>query len=365
MTLYSKTARGFYASEKLSRDLRVAAHASFLSSFLMFISAILFASGFSAEWEGRTKDPMQAHIEEYKALNTTLIKELWADRRRARVPYMLGDGFGVVAWVCMMPGVASLAEVSGGEQRSSTKLLTSAFSVAAIITVVDFTFQAGLVTTADWVSTWPLLSDDAHAHDGGFGALQALELNYLIANSRTNWLFAIDELMLTLGMSAAAYLTHTSKQLSGRWGAFSGVGAFLGFVGFVFHAGRIAPGLWTDMSHGAHVMTALLEMLVLPIWTLWLGTILRALSATPGGAYSRRLSADGTPEQDLRMRAISSEEMAREPRRMPGPADDVSVVVRPNGKGEQVIDAPAAAALPPRGEVRAGVTSTMEPTQRA
>ena len=36
------------------------------------------------------------------------------------------------------------------------------------------------------------------------------------------------------------------------------------------------------------------------------------------------------------MRAISSEELAREPRRMPGPADDVSVVVRPDGKGRGV-----------------------------
>ena len=41
------------------------------------------------------------------------------------------------------------------------------FSLGVIITMVDFTFQAGLVQMTDWMSTWPpMQSAEAHARDG-------------------------------------------------------------------------------------------------------------------------------------------------------------------------------------------------------
>ena len=64
---------------------------------------------------------------------------------------------GSCAWLFILPGVQCIADVTGGDQRSSAKLLTNAFTVAALITIVDFTFQAGMVSTTDWVSTWPKL----------------------------------------------------------------------------------------------------------------------------------------------------------------------------------------------------------------
>ena len=54
---------------------------------------------------------------------------------------------------------------------------------------------------------------------------------------------------------------------------------------------------------------------------------------------------------------------------MPGPADDVSVVVRPGGKGETFVGAPGAApgaALPPRGvEMRSETRGALQAAQRA
>ena len=82
-SLYSKTARGYFASEKVHRDLRVAALASFVSSFFMLLSVVFLASGFTLEWEGNTH--LRVHQEEYQALNATLIARLWQDRRRALV----------------------------------------------------------------------------------------------------------------------------------------------------------------------------------------------------------------------------------------------------------------------------------------
>ena len=50
-----------------------------------------------------------------------------------------------------------------------------------------------------------------------YSLLQALELDYLVARSRTLWLFALDELLLAAGWGTAAYLAYTSSQLSSRW----------------------------------------------------------------------------------------------------------------------------------------------------
>lgn len=51
--------------------------------------------------------------------------------------------------------------------------------------------------------------------------LKALELDFLVARSRTLWLFALDELLLAAGWGTAAYLAYTSSQLSSRLGHLS------------------------------------------------------------------------------------------------------------------------------------------------
>ena len=79
-----------------------------------------------------------------------------------------------------------------------------------------------------------------HHSDAEFGALQALELDYLISGSRTLWLFALDELLLTAGWSTAAFLAYTTSQLSDKWGHLSAFGAVTAFFGFIFSVARLA-----------------------------------------------------------------------------------------------------------------------------
>mmetsp|Transcript_35472 Transcript_35472/g.84844 ORF Transcript_35472/g.84844 Transcript_35472/m.84844 type:complete len:313 (+) Transcript_35472:2-940(+) len=123
---------------------------------------------------------------------------------------------------------------------------------------------------------------DWHPHDGGFGPLQALELDYLVARSRTLWLFALDELLLAAGWGTAAYLAYTSSQLSSRWGHLSVLGSFIAVLGFIFAIVRMFK--WRPFAQVYLVTTALVDFLILPVWILWLAAQLRNLSAM--GAYA-------------------------------------------------------------------------------
>jgi hypothetical protein len=123
---------------------------------------------------------------------------------------------------------------------------------------------------------------DWHPHDGGFGPLQALELDFLVARSRTLWLFALDELLLTAGWGAAAYLAYTSSQLSSRWGHLSVFGACIAVLGFIFAIVRMFK--WRPFAQVYLVTAALVDFLILPVWILWLAAQLRNLSAM--GAYA-------------------------------------------------------------------------------
>lgn len=127
-----------------------------------------------------------------------------------------------------------------------------------------------------------LAGPDWHAQDGGFGPLQALELDYLVARSRTLWLFALDELLLAAGWSTAAYLAYSSAQLSSRWGHLSIFGACVAVIGFIFAIARML--MWRPFAQIYLFTTALVDFLILPVWILWLAAQLRNLSAM--GAYA-------------------------------------------------------------------------------
>ena len=74
----------------------------------------------------------------------------------------------------IIPPVQSLATILGGEQRSATKLLTTCFVGAALVSVVDFTFQAGIVSVTDSFSQW--IADAGYdAEDSKVPALTPLQ----------------------------------------------------------------------------------------------------------------------------------------------------------------------------------------------
>ena len=178
-TLYSKKARGVNTSILKKRDLNAAGFTAYISAFLFCLSGVVYFVGIAAEWDGATTSGLDAlQTKEYLDLNEEVLHQLWDARHRGGTLLLVADLSGALAWFCLLPSVQSVAEVAGGEQQSATKVLNAAFLIAAVSAAVAFTFQAGMTTTTNWISEWPMVAGNySKDHpDSSFGPLQALEV---------------------------------------------------------------------------------------------------------------------------------------------------------------------------------------------
>ena len=180
--------RNTMAAEKM--DHRAAANCAFIGAALFLLSAILFGTGFGIEFSANvaaSETPVdmmnstqrRADFDSWRALDVNVLKRRWEGRIASQTPHLLAELTAAVAWFTTLPAVSSAALVAGGNSRSATRVMYNCFVAIAAISTVDFTFQAGTVSMTDWLATWPVM-DANHTHDGGFGALQALELDYQV-----------------------------------------------------------------------------------------------------------------------------------------------------------------------------------------
>ena len=120
----------------------------------------------------------------------------------------------------------------------------------------------------------------------------------MVGQSRTLWLFAMDEMLLTIGLSTAAFLVYTSRghslPFATGFAHLSALIAAVALVGFGFHVGRLFS--WQPMRAAAAVTTALVYMVLLPCWLVWLGVQLRNRSEAV--AYARNVEM---PRDDVEM----------------------------------------------------------------
>lgn len=272
-------------------DLRDASSCSYCSAFCFFISAALFLTATLAQSsvvpESTTEclSCSEDFFSSYQNLSTSGLKIVWASRRAAEALTLGSEAMGAVAWFALMPSVHAFAALSA--ERSASIIVKSAFSLVTIISVIDVTFQAGMVQLSDWVSKWPLfLSQERKRHADTMGPMQVLEIAYLVTNSRTIWLFAADELFLAFGWLATAYLVHEEwsggaahEPFSRGWAHLSVLGALLSLVGFGLNVARVLS--WTTYARPAGWVIALVYAVVMPLWVVWLGAQLRRRSRTP------------------------------------------------------------------------------------
>ena len=270
---------------------RVAAWLAKVSAACFVLSTLLLWVAVSIRQDHRIEGTL--HL--YEQLDAHLLTVIWEGRRSAQASALFGAFLLCLAWVFALPAVESFAHAMGGQTRSATGALTSAWKVAATLTVVEFVSEAGAAGTADWMSSWELLRNDVnHTHDGGFGAIQALEISYRLTHSRTVWLFAMDRLLLAIGFVTAAGLTYSSAtgQFSRGWAHLAMFGAAFCIIGFGLDVARFAS--WVTFKLAAQAFTAILDAIILPIWLVWLANMLIVIDLQ-GGAY--QVDGNGMPKE--------------------------------------------------------------------
>ena len=286
----------------VSMDHRAVSNVSFCSAIMFVVSAMFYVWGFTTEFSAQFPEPTMANVrdrllnrtageermERYMALDPEILRPLWTARAAALMPYLLAEFSAAVAWAMVIPTVLSTAAVLGGHRSSSTAF-SGCFIACAIISLINFTYQGGTVTVTDWISTWPSMqsrneTDPTDNEGTGFGPLQALEINFLISNSRTLWLFCMDELLVSIGLAFAAWLVCTgNNEYFGKcWAAYSILVSVFSLCGFFVNIFRMVR--WREFGVLAGAMTAIIDAFFLPVWIVWLAFILRQASP-PGPSY--------------------------------------------------------------------------------
>ena len=228
-------------------------------------------------------------------LDRQTAQEQWRKRREADPFLVTSFAAGSLGWIASVPGVTCLATCLGSAHRSVAGAMPAAIKAAAILSLVEFTSQMGAAQMSAWISTWPALAlKDAHPDSAAEGAVQALEVSYLLTTSQTLWLYSADRLLLASTLLAAGFATFTSpehvrKMASTRHAALGLVLSALCIIGFAFDVLRFVS--WAVAGIGLAVMSLLIDMIFLPIWLLWLACVLRRISAQ-GGSYGSTTSVE-------------------------------------------------------------------------
>jgi len=145
--------------------------------------------------------------------------------------------------------------------------MTACFFIGAILPSVMLLQSLGNTTTADLMSQASDLPE--------FG-LQALHVSYNLIRGNGIYLFSCQFIFVSIGVALASYLTFVTGELPRRHGIFGVIVSIVGILTFIFEISVFnveLPG--TAIVFGISML--LYGVVLLPIWTVWLGVELRRL----------------------------------------------------------------------------------------
>ncbi len=221
---------------------------------------------------------------DYMNLDVTVLEHIWETRRSVEAYQLPAMLLQTLSLSFILPALMCLGNLFG---RRNSPVMLPAFYIGVSIVVVDMLFSAGLNTTADWMSSWGIMSPEQagkHVNDGGFGPLQSLEIAYMLSNSRELWLFTIEWLFLGIGVCSASVTVYETDMFS-RWWGHLGVGvSTVAFLEFSFGILRFTS--WRTFSLVSMVTEIGLAGVLFPLWTLWMGCELGKYNGNIGGAVA-------------------------------------------------------------------------------
>lgn len=224
--------------------------------------------------------PNNCGLAEIKQLNATCLREQWENHHKRWQAEFAFDIAGGVASATAIPPILVLNDIFRAHGQGS-HVMTPAFIMSSGIRILELTFRAGVGMHSDWVaSSWgtPDGNNVPHLSDQD---LRALSISYATTMSQGLWLFAMDYLLLGVGLIAASLCAYKCDKALPRWWAHLGIFAgVLGVINFLLELGRL--GSWFLMSEISGVTVGLMGFLLLPIWLFVLGCTLERASRSAG-----------------------------------------------------------------------------------
>ena len=261
------------ASRKATYDTTFVEKMSKVAAILFIVGGILSIIVHVIEKTSHEKYSYKDYIK----LDSALLYDIWKTRREYLGWELIVDLVELIAWFTVSIPVSLFAE-RFGRHDSKGKVLQAIFIIIAMFETMDMTMTAGSVSTADWIASWPPLANKEtvsnHTNDGGFGAIQSLEISYRMSQSRRVWLNAIDSLFLCCGFYImgklikhhAVYLNNT------RLGIYCLFLSIVTMVEFLISGLRYAN--WRVFMILEIIIQLVIRLILFPIWLWWLSKLI-------------------------------------------------------------------------------------------
>jgi len=154
-----------------------------------------------------------------------------------------------------------------GGKSDIPNFMAGCFFLGAALPSLAILQLLGYTSAADYTSQWENLPDSG---------LQALHISYITAQGGSIYLWSTEFLLIPIGLFLCSLLAISTGDLSRRhaiWGIVTGVVGLLTFVMEVTAFNVSSPGVSITLA----IVYLGYGVILLPVWTLWLGVILRRI----------------------------------------------------------------------------------------
>jgi len=210
-----------------------------------------------------------AYRDNIRVLDPTTLRQYWAYKSSqlgvdVMIDLLAALGLAGLAY-CVLILKRVFKKYKGGF-TDVPAFMTAAFFIGAILPSIGFLQAVGYTTTADLVSQTPGLPDTG---------IQALSISYNLARGGNLYIFSTQFVCSSVGLFIASYLTWTTGELPKKHAIFGFITSFFALLTFIMEIIAFNVGGASGIVLG--VVIFIYGIILLPIWLIWLGVILRRL----------------------------------------------------------------------------------------
>ena len=236
------------------------------------------------------------NMTEWEMMEPNGVYEHWKERHSVRGLHVLDEMAGVIGYSAVIPIISFITPVlSRNVPGSLVYIAIPAMAFASGIRVMEWTYNMGIRTGSDWMSTWKIMvPNDARTAAGDVQFIQVLEMIYRMQRFKESFLYTADYFFIGIAMWVLSRSAITTNTFSKRHAYLGYTICVLSFLHFVSDILRLVT--WGVFMFPSILTRLLVGVIMLPIWLTWLGCLLKS---TPTSELSTLLHGSGSNYQGM------------------------------------------------------------------
>lgn len=207
--------------------------------------------------------------EDMRSLNATALRSYWSYRSSQLGVDVMIDLLAALGLAGLSYCVLILKRIFKRYKGGVSDLpafMSASFFIGAILSSIAFLQAVGFTTTADVISQNPSLPD---------AGIQALQIAYVISRGSGLYLFSAQFICSGVGLFISSYLTWKTEELPKKHAILGFIASFFAVFTFILEIITFNVGRTSGIVLG--IVVIIYGVILLPIWTIWLGLLLRKI----------------------------------------------------------------------------------------